>query len=144
LVFLQELFQLNPKSYWIFNHRRWCLETMQNPDWNKELQLIGKFLELDARNCKLYFNLKIIIIIIITIYLSKVHAWDYRRYVTSKLSCTTETSLTQTEFDFTTTKINQNFSNYSAWHQRSKLLLLLIKEKNLDEQEKKNLIDKGD
>ncbi|CAB4392630.1 unnamed protein product [Rhizophagus irregularis] len=121
LVFLQELFQLNPKSYWIFNHRRWCLETMQNPDWDKELQLVGKFLELDARNF---------------------HAWDYRRYVTSKLSCTTETSLTQIEFDFTTTKINQNFSNYSAWHQRSKLLPLLIKEKNLDEQEKKKLIDK--
>ncbi|GBC08809.1 hypothetical protein RclHR1_00840010 [Rhizophagus clarus] len=121
LIFLQELFQLNPKSYWIFNHRRWCLETMPNPDWNKELQLIGKVLELDARNF---------------------HAWDYRRYVTPKLSYATETSLTQTEFDFTTTKINQSFSNYSAWHQRSKLLPILIKEKNLDELEKKKLIDK--
>lgn len=92
------------------------------------------------------FIIIIFFLLILTIYLSKrlkVHAWHYRRYVTSKLSCTTETSLIQIEFDFTTTKINQNFSNYSAWHQRSKLLPLLIKEKNLDEQEKKKLIDKG-
>ena len=51
LVFLQEIFQSNPKSYWIFNHRRWCLETMPNPDWKKELYLVEKMLELDARNC---------------------------------------------------------------------------------------------
>ncbi|CAG8685723.1 17126_t:CDS:2, partial [Funneliformis caledonium] len=121
LGFLQELFQLNPKSYWIFNHRRWCLEEIPNPDWNMELKLIGKFLEMDARNF---------------------HAWDYRRYVTFQLSSTTKTSLTQTEFDFTTTKINQNFSNYSAWHQRSKLMPRLIKEQNLDEQEKKTLVNK--
>ncbi|CAG8611943.1 6522_t:CDS:10 [Funneliformis mosseae] len=121
LGFLQELFQLNPKSYWIFNHRRWCLEEIPNPDWNMELKLIGKFLEMDARNF---------------------HAWDYRRYVTFQLSSTTKTSLTQTEFDFTTTKINQNFSNYSAWHQRSKLMPRLIKEQNLDEQEKETLVNK--
>ncbi|CAI2172698.1 17895_t:CDS:10 [Funneliformis geosporum] len=126
LGFLQELFKLNPKSYWIFNHRRWCLEKIPNPDWNMELKLVGKFLEMDARNCKHF----------------RIHAWDYRRYVTSQLSSTIKTSLTQTEFDFTTTKINQNFSNYSAWHQRSKLLPRLIKEQNLDEQDKKNLVNK--
>ncbi|CAG8523710.1 4132_t:CDS:10, partial [Ambispora gerdemannii] len=132
LVFLQALFQLNPKSYWIFNHRRWCLENMPYPDWQRELELVGKILELDSRNF---------------------HGWDYRRYVTSKLSMkiadaddennnNSAESLTESEFNFTTTKINQNFSNYSAWHQRSKLLPSLFQEKNMTEDEKKALIDK--
>nr|CAG8457308.1 9948_t:CDS:2 [Entrophospora candida] len=113
LGFLQEIFQLNPKSYWIFNHRRWCLETMSNPNWERELKIV-------------------------------VHGWDYRRYVTSKLSSTVDDSksIIESEFDFTTVKINQNFSNYSAWHQRSKLLPLLIEERNYNSKEIKTFIDK--
>ncbi|CAG8587141.1 16044_t:CDS:10 [Acaulospora morrowiae] len=123
LLFLQEVFRLNPKSYWIFNHRRWCLETMPTPDWQGELTLVGRILDMDSRNF---------------------HAWDYRRYVISKLSSTEagDTEIRKNEFDFTTTKINQNFSNYSAWHQRSKLLPRLIKEKHLNDQERKKMIDR--
>ncbi|CAG8514827.1 5006_t:CDS:2 [Acaulospora colombiana] len=50
LLFLQEIFSLNPKSYWIFNHRRWCLETMPDPDWQRELTLVGRMLDMDSRN----------------------------------------------------------------------------------------------
>ncbi|CAG8485613.1 26798_t:CDS:2, partial [Dentiscutata erythropus] len=122
LLFLQEVFRHNPKSYWIFNHRRWCLDTMPNPDWKSELDLVGKMLDMDARNF---------------------HGWDYRRYVITRLSCIDSNALNlcKTEFDFTTTKINQNFSNYSAWHQRSKLLPNLLEDEQLGDQGKKNLID---
>ncbi|CAJ0912506.1 20339_t:CDS:2 [Entrophospora sp. SA101] len=74
----------------------------------------------------------------------QLHGWDYRRYVTSKLSSTVDDSksIIESEFDFTTVKINQNFSNYSAWHQRSKLLPLLIEERNYNSEEIKTFIDK--
>ena len=46
------------------------------------------------------------------------HCWDYRSYI----SDIAKTDL-QKEFQFTTDKINSNFSNFSAWHRRHKLLL---------------------
>lgn len=52
-----------PKVYWIWNHRRWCLEHVPDgPDqeqdgwrsanWAKELYVVEKMLDADARNCK--------------------------------------------------------------------------------------------
>lgn len=57
----------HPKVYWIWNHRRWCLEHV--PDgpggegeethigwkksaWDQELYVVEKLLDADARNCK--------------------------------------------------------------------------------------------
>ncbi|KAI8805830.1 hypothetical protein BJ742DRAFT_396309 [Cladochytrium replicatum] len=97
MSFCDQTLKLNPKSYWVFNHRRWTLGVMPNPTWERELKLLEMMLNLDARNF---------------------HGWDYRRYVIATSSSRTPTQ----EFAFTTTKINQNFSNYSAWHYRSKLL----------------------
>ncbi|KAG0238051.1 hypothetical protein BGW42_007605 [Actinomortierella wolfii] len=124
LEFLQENLKLNPKSYYMWNHRRWCLEHMVNPPWNRELAMVSKFLELDARNF---------------------HGWDYRRYIIRQLdrqdNGNTQKILerAQAEFDFTTTKISQNFSNYSAWHNRSKLLTQLTE--NMTEAERQQVID---
>ncbi len=57
----------HPKVYWIWNHRRWCLENIPNGPgkegdvdflgwkqsaWNKELFVVEKMLDADARNCK--------------------------------------------------------------------------------------------
>jgi len=85
----------SPKSYCVWNHRRWICENGE-VDLANELQLCNKFLKLDSRNF---------------------HCWDYRRIIV-KLS---GVSLDK-EFEYTTEKIKERFSNYSAWHYRSKLL----------------------
>jgi hypothetical protein len=52
---------VHPKVYWIWTHRKWCLESVPlGPDdteewrigfWKMELGLIEKMLDVDARNC---------------------------------------------------------------------------------------------
>ncbi|KAF9110786.1 hypothetical protein BGW39_004576, partial [Mortierella sp. 14UC] len=69
------------------------------------------------------------------------HGWDYRRYIIRQLDLKDKEAKdkildrAQSEFDFTTTKIHQNFSNYSAWHNRSTLLGKLAEDMSQDERE---------
>jgi len=107
LEFTQQIGTRYPKSYWCWNQREWTtlqLEALGSCDWKRELAICGKFLEYDARNF---------------------HCWNYRRYVVAKSKNISD----QDELDFTMKLIEENFSNYSAWHQRSKLLPLIHTDK---------------
>ncbi|KAJ3574574.1 hypothetical protein NP233_g1680 [Leucocoprinus birnbaumii] len=103
----------HPKIYWIWNHRRWCLENIpagpgaadeenanewQKSVWEKDLFVVEQMLDADARNF---------------------HAWNYRRYI---LANTPKARTPKSELTYTKQKILSNFSNFSAWHQRSKVL----------------------
>jgi len=48
-----------------------------------------------------------------------VHAWNYRRYVLANMPVERRG---KTELAYTTRKIEASMSNFSAWHQRSKVL----------------------
>ncbi|GAA6000724.1 Rab geranylgeranyltransferase BET4 [Rhodotorula paludigena] len=112
--------KLNPKNYSVWEHRKWVLETMPDADWGMEIKMVEMYLEKDGRNF---------------------HSWDYRRYLISSIldlaSSATPTPrtkplpapTTESELAFTTRKISANFSNFSAWHYRTKLLAKLWEEK---------------
>nr|CAD7428877.1 unnamed protein product [Timema monikensis] len=104
----------NPKSYGAWHHRVWVLDNMPTPDWARELGLCNKYLELDERNYEKGEKTERPEKPIPTSIQAMDHIEGLRRFVEG-----------QHNFDFSTGKIEKNFSNYSAWHYRSKLLPLI-------------------
>jgi hypothetical protein len=73
-----------------------------------------------------------------------VHGWEYRRYVVASIERARGTSLSLSEFDYTTSKTN-NISNFSAWHNRANLIPTLLPPRtdvNYDT-ERKAFLEKG-
>lgn len=136
LAFLIPLLRKFPKCYWIWNYRLWLLEeaTRRLPpekvrkSWQQELALAGKVLSLDSRNF---------------------HGWGYRRTVIAALesdelqNATTVKTMTEQEFEYTTKMINSNLSNFSAWHNRSKLIPRLLDERAADGAARRKFLNEG-
>ena len=88
-------------------------------------------------------------------------AWGYRRTVVSSIekfaapqvpveverpatvqeAILPNTSMAQSEFEYTTQMINSDLSNFSAWHHRSRVLPRLLHEKNADDKTRQKFLD---
>ncbi|XP_073009744.1 geranylgeranyl transferase type-2 subunit alpha 1 isoform X1 [Typha latifolia] len=105
----------NPKSYGAWYHRKWVLSQKLSPvQFEREFRLLDQLLKADARNF---------------------HGWNYRRFI-AKMKNVPE----EEELQFTMDMINTNFSNYSAWHNRSILLSHLLKQKVKGFDSKENVL----
>ena len=141
LGFLVPLLQKNPKCYWIWNHRLWLLQqaterlssAVSRKFWETELGLVGKMLNKDGRNF---------------------HGWGYRRAGIDALENIPDgpsestgkealKSMTQDELDYTMKMIGTNLSNFSAWHNRSRLILKVLDESAADDEKRKKTLDNG-
>ena len=136
LKFLTPLLLKFPKCYWIWNYRLWLLDQATNrlnlaearAIWSAELLLVGKMLSRDGRNF---------------------HGWRYRRMVVEALeskrlnSDGRVSSMARQEFDYTTEMIHTNLSNFSAWHNRSKLVPRILAEEQADDLQRQKFLDQG-
>ncbi|PSN29783.1 Geranylgeranyl transferase type-2 subunit alpha, partial [Blattella germanica] len=91
-----ELLLVNPDITTVWNIRREALLKQNNELPDDEVQSV------------LQNELK---------FTEKFHTWDYRKIVVEHLKVPASA-----EFDYSTKKIMVNFSNYSSWHYRSRLL----------------------
>lgn len=132
LQFLFPLLVKYPKCYWIWNHRLWLLEqstsllttSTSRKLWEEELGLVGKMLSRDNRNF---------------------HGWGYRRTVVQSLesSALQGESMARGELAYTKKMIGTNLSNFSAWHNRIKLILRILEEEKANDEERQNMLDEG-
>ncbi|OAA57963.1 geranylgeranyl transferase type 2 alpha [Niveomyces insectorum RCEF 264] len=138
-----------PKCYWIWSYRLWTLqqaiERLETPAarriWEDELALDSKMLTKDRRNF---------------------HAWGYRRQVVEQLespvlcggdddngaaaagataATAASRSLVEPEFAYTTKMVRRDLSNFSAWHNRSKLIPRLLDERGASDEARKAFFD---
>lgn len=90
------------------------------------------------------------------------HGWGYRRIVLDGITSLSsllrksedkkegdeeeeeeEESLAEQEFKYTTDMIMRNMSNFSAWHQRSKLIPQVLRERKATAEERRTFLDGG-
>lgn len=96
LELTESCLEKNSKSYGVWHHRGWSLMQMKNPNYQREIKQCELALSLDERNF---------------------HVWDHWRIV-----CKLANLSVDDQIKFSDKKVKENFSNYSAWHYRSKLL----------------------
>ena len=145
----QAALQRNPKAYGAWMHRKWTLQFYKPPpsQLEDELALTSEFLSLDERNFHCWNYRRFVVSCLAacggnvedsrsessyvftgqwaspTMGIQLVASTDnYNEHNAPSVPNTIPSRLLQSEWDFTTKKIQNNFSNFSAFFYRSQLL----------------------
>ena len=164
LSFLLPLLKRFPKCYWIWNHRQWLLSqaskylphTEAQETWRAELDLVGKLLARDERNFHGWRLRRVVLAELIKLQESSHEAVrqaegridapqldrgseqpDGKFYPPSN----TPLSLMESEFEYTTTLLHRNLSNFSAYHHRTIVIPLLLLHSKADNTARRTLFD---
>jgi len=151
----QAALQNNPKAYGAWFHRKWSIvdyllnDNASTEILDNELKLTESFLQRDERNFHCW-NYRRFVVSCVMYGSSADGAWKYTpegdddeivrvlmgaqvaRDHSSSSPCSINDAVLQKEWDFSTRKIQDNFSNFSAFHYRSKLLPLMATTKNME------------
>jgi geranylgeranyl transferase type-2 subunit alpha len=73
------------------------------------------------------------------------HGWGYRKIVIASLESDVlhGKSMARQEFGYTTKMISSNLSNFSAWHNRTKLIQSFLDEELASDDERLKMLDDG-
>ena len=114
----------NPKSYLLWYHRIWCLEKCIEIEIKKEIPLEKSVLIGEIGLCNKFFKKDD----------RNFHCWNYRVKLLSLISIYFQKEFpkfVEEELKFTLEKITLNFSNFSAWLYRSKLIPIYFLHHNI-------------
>lgn len=141
LVLTQKCLERNPKAYGAWFHRKWSI-LQAGSDNDKvlktELALCAQFLTLDERNFHCWNYRRFIVGLLcgsgtngeIVLHQRVLFGRQVGGPPAADASAAVDEqkvlAILQSEFDFTTEKIEQNFSNASAFHYRAKLMPHLV------------------
>eukprot|EP00850_Spirogloea_muscicola_P007001 SM000034S12755 [mRNA] locus=s34:551309:553707:- [translate_table: standard] len=123
LILVEKALAKNHKSYGAWHHRKWVLSRYP-ASLDHEYGLLGKLLAADSRNFNGWIYRRYIPAAVTPLMLKKSRSFQLNRnwrpyyfFLADKAG-----RGPSHELQYTTEKINENFSNYSAWHYRSDLL----------------------
>ncbi|KAF3942529.1 hypothetical protein ABW19_dt0210488 [Dactylella cylindrospora] len=162
LTYLLPLLQSYPKCYWIWNYRKFLLQTATEQldkktalgVWKSEMGLVDKMLGRDSRNFHGWGYRRFVVASIeeITGGIASTPVdegaedeeeaggeRDDRRDVDTANA----SSMVESEFMYTTAMFRKNMSNFSAWHNRSKLIPRLLVERGANDEERRTFLDGG-
>ncbi|EPS44190.1 hypothetical protein H072_1860 [Dactylellina haptotyla CBS 200.50] len=164
LRYLLPLLQSYPKCYWIWNYRIFLLQTASAQlshasglkVWKAEMSLVDKMLGRDSRNFHGWGYRRYVVNNIEGLVSQAQKGNDNAKGEPPAAAAAEvntsgtgskvvkeegESSMVESEFAYTSEMYKKSLSNFSAWHNRSKLISRLLAERGASKEERETFLD---